>query len=102
MYEGGGDLTISSTIPNVLMEEDDETEIINKEEIVKPILTNLVGKIVEEMKIKHLQNYVQLNMEIVEKETIAQKKEDVIEDILSTCIKNVISMAKGGFLEKGE
>ena len=62
MYEGGGDLTISSTIPNVLMEEDDETEIINKEEIVKPILTNLVGKIVEEMKIKHLENYVQLNM----------------------------------------
>ena len=98
MYEGGEELTVSDTIPNVLMEEDDDAEF----EIVKPILNDLVSKIVNELQLKHLENYVQLNMEIVEKETIAQKKEDVIADILSTCIKNVISMAKGGFLVKGE
>ena len=42
---GNQDVGVSESIPNVLMEEDDEEEIIVKRQIIEPILLDLVNKI---------------------------------------------------------
>ena len=87
----GNEFAVTDQLPDVLMADDDEQEIIVKNQIIKPILDNLVTNIEKEMQIKHLQKYVELNMEIVEKETTELRKETIIEDILSECIRFVVS-----------
>ena len=104
MYGGGEDLKISDTLPNILMEGDDEAE----NEIVKPILEDLVKNVTQDLQLKHLENYVQTKMKVVEQETQAEKQaqkteilEIYIKNVLSICIENAVSMANGGFLERG-
>ena len=45
---------------------------------------------VQELQIIHLKKYVELNMEMVELESKKQKKESIIEDALSACIKAAV------------
>ena len=52
---GNQDVGASESIPNVLMEEDDEEEIIVKRQIIEPILHDLVNKIHNDLKLKHLE-----------------------------------------------
>ena len=90
----GDELAVSPTLPDDFMEDDGEDEIVQinvGRQIVKPIVDDLVKNLdLQELQIIQLKKYVELNMEIVEKESKEQRKESIIEDALSDCIKAAV------------
>jgi hypothetical protein len=90
----GDEFAVSPTLPDDFLESDGEDEIVQinqARQIVKPILDDLVTNLdLQELQIIHLKKYVELNMEMVELESKKQRKESIIEDVLSDCIKAAV------------
>ena len=95
MYVGDEFAVVSPTLPDDFMEDsDDEDEIVQinvGKQVVKPIVDDLISNLdLQELQIIHLKKYVERNMEMVELESKNQKKESIIEDALSDCIKAAV------------
>ena len=90
----GDEFAVSPTLPDDFMEDDDEDDIVQinvGRQVVKPIVDDLISNLdLQELQIIHLKKYVELNMEMVELESKKQRKESIIEDALSACIKAAV------------
>ena len=95
MYVGDEFAVVSPTLPDDFMEDSDEEDEIVQinvgKQVVKPIVDDLISNLdLQELQIIHLKKYVERNMEMVELESKNQKKESIIEDALSDCIKAAV------------